>query len=100
MVKYRIIVIKLPSSDMAKVTPDCCGFLYINHLNLILIYSLRINGVSLTFKTRPLKRGEGAAVRRACFARCNIATGASSEDFLLPQQIGKLSHWGNDFTLN
>ena len=46
MVKYRMIVIKLPSCDTAKVTPDCCAFLYINHLNLILIYSLWINGVS------------------------------------------------------
>lgn len=31
---------------------------------------------------------------------CGItATGASIENFLLPQQIVKLSHWGNDFML-
>lgn len=62
MVKYRVIVIKLPSCDMDKITPDCCGFLYINHLNLILIYSLIINDVCLLCKTRCLKEGETATV--------------------------------------
>lgn len=75
MVKYRVIVIKLLSCDMDKITPDCCGFLYINHLDLILIYSLIISDVCLLCKTRPLKEGEAATVTRGA-----KATGASAED--------------------
>lgn len=62
MVKCRVIVIKLPGCDMDKITPDCCGFLYINHLNLIMIYSFITNDVCLLCKTRPLEEGEAATV--------------------------------------
>lgn len=95
MVKYRVIVIKLLSCDMDKITPDCCGFLYINQLALILIYSLIISDVCLLCKTRPLKEGEAATVTHEVPKQLGLV-----QKILLLQKIVKLSHWSTNFAFN